>query len=64
MIEMNVYEDGEKIGKVNVNIDNKEEVGKVLNEVFDCGEDVVFDIEKKGDEIYICISELEYLWNK
>lgn len=63
-IEMNVYEDGEKIDCVFVDIDDENEVRKVLIEMFDCDEDIEYEIERRGDEIYIGVSELMYLWNK
>ena len=63
-MEMNVYEDGDKVGVVCVDIENDVDVRRVLVEVFDCDDDVEFEKSVDGDEVYIGINECEYLWNK
>ena len=63
-VMMGVYEDGEKVNEVVVDLDDVECVKKVLMDEFDCGSDVEVVIEYEGDEVYIGVSEVEYLWCK
>lgn len=63
---LNVYEDGEKIGEVEVDVNDTKTVMNLLEEYFDCDEleDGDVDIEVEGDEVYIGVSEVQYFWSK
>lgn len=63
--KLNVYEDGEKIGEVKLDITKQKKIKRCLKEEF--GYDVIrghIEVDISGDEIYIALSELQYLWNK
>jgi len=59
--EMYVYEDGEFIGEVRLDPNNKEEVDYVMDTYFD---NTDWERSDSGDEIYIGLSETQYMVNK
>lgn len=63
-VELMVYEDGEMVGVCEVDLDDKKDIVRVLVENFNCEEDVEFDVDLSEGEIYVGISECEYLWSK
>jgi hypothetical protein len=65
-MKLNVFEDGDKIGEVEVDITNHQDIQQVMNEYFDCGEleEDEVEISVNGDEVYVSINEQQYLWNK
>jgi len=65
-MKLNVFEDGDKVDVVDVDISNLVEIKRVFDEYFDCGklEDDEIEISITGDEVYIALNECQYLWNK
>jgi len=65
LLNFKVYEDGEVIGEVNVDLQNLEQIKKDMDSFFDCGdlEDDEIDIDISDKEIYIAIDECQYFWH-
>jgi hypothetical protein len=66
LTKLYVYEDGDRIGEVEIDILNMKEVKQNLDQYFDCGEDIDdSDVEMNlsNEEVYIGLNEFEYLWN-
>jgi hypothetical protein len=65
-MKLNVFEDGDKIDEVEVDITNHQDIQRVMDEYFDCGMLKLDEVEisVSGDEVYVAINEQQYLWNK
>lgn len=65
MTTLYAYEDGEMIKTVEVNMEDRESIVKLLEETFNTDPLTLSQIEltMERGEIYIAISETEYLWS-
>ena len=57
-----VFEDGEEIGKQEVDIFSKKDIRNKLSNWFEIDKKTEIDFNEEENEIYIGISETEYFW--
>ena len=62
IINFSVFEDGEEIGKQEVDISSKRDIRKKLSDWFELDKETEIDFNEEENEIYIGISETEYFW--